>query len=74
MTRAVCARWAAGERQIEERDWSSAAFWYEYVALHGGRLQLDGLIDFSLQGDRILATWFKRLGVQTTFDSEGVVI
>ena len=74
MTRAVCARWAAGERQIEERDWSSAAFWYEYVALHGGRLHLDGLIDSSLQGDRILATWFKRLGVQTTFDSEGVVI
>ena len=74
MTRAVCARWQAGERNIEERDWSAAAFWYEFVALHGGKLHLDGLTESSLQGDCVLADWFRRLGVETTFDATGVTI
>jgi len=38
-----------------EQDWSSAAFWYEHVALHGGELLLEGLTDESLQGDRVVA-------------------
>ncbi len=74
MTRALCARWADGEREIEERDWSAAAFWYEYVALHGGKLFLEGLLDSTLQGDRVVANWFKRLGVETTFAAGGVLI
>ena len=28
---------------IIEKDWSSAAFWYEHVALHGGEIELPGL-------------------------------
>lgn len=74
MTRTMCELWKKGQRTFEEKDWSSAAFWYEYVALHGGKLHLDGLKDSSLQGDRVLADWFKRLGVQTTFGAEGVTI
>lgn len=74
MTRAICDMWKNGQYSIEEKDWSAASFWYEYVALHGGKLHLDGLTDSTLQGDRVLAEWFKRLGVHTTFEADGVTI
>ena len=57
-----------------ERDWSSAAFWYEYVALHGGEITLPGLYRDSLQGDKVVADIFTRLGVQTTYTAEGITI
>ena len=57
-----------------ERDWSSAAFWYEYVALHGGEITLLGLSRDSLQGDKIVADIFAHLGIHTTYTAEGVVI
>lgn len=58
-----------------ERDWSSAAFWYEYIAIYGGELLLEGLTDSSLQGDRVVADIYaKHFGVQTTFTPEGAII
>ena len=57
-----------------ERDWSSAAFWYEYVALHGGEITLLGLSSNSLQGDKAVADVFAHLGVRTAYTAEGVVI
>ena len=57
-----------------ERDWSSAAFWYEYVALHGGEITLPGLYRDSLQGDQVVADIFTRLGVHTTYTAEGITI
>jgi 5-enolpyruvylshikimate-3-phosphate synthase len=57
-----------------ERDWSSAAFWYEYVALHGGEVTLPGLFRDSLQGDKVVADIFTHLGVQTQYTAEGIVI
>ena len=58
-----------------EADWSSAAFWYEYVAIHGGELLLEGLKEESLQGDRVVADIYaKYFGVQTTFTPEGAQI
>ena len=57
-----------------ERDWSSAAFWYEYVALHGGEITLPGLSRDSLQGDKIVADIFTHLGVHTTYTDEGITI
>ncbi|MBR2284920.1 MAG: hypothetical protein IJ900_00095, partial [Paludibacteraceae bacterium] len=58
-----------------ESCWSSAAFWYEYVAIHGGELLLEGLTENSLQGDRIVADLYARhFGVQTTFTPEGALI
>ena len=57
-----------------ESDWSSAAFWYEYVALHGGEIKLPGLFRDSLQGDKVVADIFAKLGVQTQYTTEGVVI
>ena len=58
-----------------EADWSAAAFWYEYVAIHGGELLLEGLTDKSLQADRVVADIYaKHFGVQTTFVPEGAHI
>lgn len=59
-----------------EKDWSSAAFWYEYVALHGGEitLPLPGLSRDSLQGDKVVADIFAQLGVTTQYMEEGIVI
>ncbi len=58
-----------------ESCWSSAAFWYEYVAIHGGELLLEGLQPDSLQGDRIVADLYARhFGVQTEFVPEGAKI
>ena len=58
-----------------ESCWSSAAFWYEYVAIHGGELLLEGLTENSLQGDRIVADLYARhFGVQTTFTPDGALI
>ena len=57
-----------------EKDWSSAAFWYEYVALHGGEITLLGLSRDSLQGDKIVADIFAHLGVQTEYTAEGIIL
>ena len=57
-----------------EKDWSSAAFWYEYVALHGGEIELPGLYKDSLQGDKVVADIFAYLGVHTKYNDEGIVI
>ena len=57
-----------------EKDWSSAAFWYEYVALHGGEITLPGLFRNSLQGDKVVADIFAHLGVQTEYTAEGITI
>ena len=58
-----------------EADWSAAAFWYEYVAIHGGELLLEGLRDESMQGDRVVADIYARyFGVETVFVPEGAVV
>ena len=58
-----------------ESCWSSAAFWYEYIAIHGGELLLEGLTENSLQGDRIVADLYaQHFGVQTEFVDCGAVI
>ena len=62
------------QRYTIEKDWSAAAFWYEYVALHGGEITLPGLFCDSLQGDKVVADIFSHLGVQTQYTTEGVVI
>ncbi|MBQ3717351.1 MAG: glycosyltransferase [Paludibacteraceae bacterium] len=64
-----------GVAGLLEADWSAAAFWYEYVAIHGGEVLLEGLKEDSLQGDRVVADIYaEHFGVQTTFTPEGAVI
>ena len=58
-----------------ERDWSSAAFWYEYIAIHGGELLLESLKRDSLQGDKMVAQLYNHyFGVITSYLQEGVKI
>lgn len=58
-----------------ERDWSSAAFWYEYIAIHGGELLLENLKRDSLQGDKMVAQLYNHyFGVITSYLPEGVKI
>ena len=56
-------------------DWSAASYWYEMLALSkGGELLLKGLKPDSLQGDAVVAEWFKPLGIRTFFTDGGVLI
>jgi len=57
---------------VLEADWSASAFWYEYIALHGGEIELIGLKQDSLQGDRVVADLFRPLGVDTLYTDAGV--
>ena len=75
MTRRLIGMYLPDLVDAIERDWSAAAFWYEYVAIHGGKLLLEGLKSDSIQGDRIVADIYaEHFGVQTTFTAEGAVI
>ena len=58
-----------------ESDWSAASYWYEITALAPqAEVRLPGLHARSLQGDSRGAGLFARLGVETSFDSQGAVL
>ena len=73
MSRRMTKSYIVNRQIVNEYDWSAAAFWYEYVAIHGGELLLEGLTADSIQGDRVVADIYaKYFGVDTTFLPEGV--
>jgi len=56
-----------------EGDWSAGSYFYSLVALaKGGDIQINGLSRNSLQGDAQCAAIFKKFGVQSRFNKEGV--
>lgn len=60
-----------------EPDWSAASYWYELVALtpdDDAEVTLEGLVEDSVQGDSICATYFEPLGVVSEFNAAGVRI
>ncbi len=58
-----------------ERDWSSAAFWYLIVTLEADlKVCLNGLSKNSIQGDKVTADIFERLGVRSDETDDGLVI
>lgn len=58
-----------------EPDWSSAAFWYEMVALsQGAEVVLKGLPADSLQGDSRAVVMFSGLGVKTEKVANGLLL
>lgn len=58
-----------------ERDWTSASYWYEFVALSNNvKIKLPGLFENSLQGDVALKDIFTFFGVSTVFNSDGLTI
>lgn len=55
---------------VIENDWSSAAFWYEMIALSSdpeAEIKLEGLVDGSRQGDAVVRYLFSLLGIKTKF-------
>lgn len=55
-----------------EPDWSAASYWYSMVALSGSaEVYLRGLREDSLQGDAILRSIFRPLGVESVFLGAG---
>jgi 3-phosphoshikimate 1-carboxyvinyltransferase len=58
-----------------ESDWSAASYWYEIAALMPKTIiRLSELKEKSYQGDKRVTDVFDRLGVQTDFTDEGVII
>jgi 3-phosphoshikimate 1-carboxyvinyltransferase len=58
-----------------EADWSAASYWYAMGFLeNGGRVALGGLKEESLQGDSALVEIFGRLGMDSVFDGEKVLL
>lgn len=58
-----------------ESDWSSASYFYGFVALKpGSEIQIKGLKGDSIQGDSIISEWVKVLGVQTEYTEEGAIV
>lgn len=60
-------------RYTIEADWSAASYWYEMAAFADELdLKIIGLKEESLQGDSAVSSLYKELGVQTTFEGNGV--
>lgn len=58
-----------------ENDWSAASYWYEILALTGkGKITLKGLQKNSLQGDSKVVDIFEKLGVNTEFQKDVVIL
>ena len=61
---------------IVESDWSSASYFYSIVALSaiGTEISLSSYKKNSLQGDSILAEFYKNFGVETTFQDNTILL
>lgn len=58
-----------------ESDWSAASYWYQIVALAPeAKVFLPGLQEGSYQGDSKVSELFHQLGVETTYQKEGVTL
>jgi len=67
-------KYQANEYTIEA-DWSAAAFWYEIAALADeAEIELAGLKKDSLQGDAVVAEFFRKLGVQTSYLANSIIL
>ncbi len=69
-------KYQATHYQIES-DWSGASYWYSIVALSAfddTEVELLGLKQNSLQGDSAIVQIMEKLGVKSTFTSEGVLL
>lgn len=61
---------------IVESDWSSASYFYSIIALSkpGTQIVLSSFKENSLQGDAILASIYKEMGVETHFENGNIIL
>jgi 3-phosphoshikimate 1-carboxyvinyltransferase len=58
-----------------EADYSPLIFWYQWLAYSKtGELLLEGMNNYSIQGDANLINWAGMLGIQCGFNSEGLLL
>ncbi len=58
-----------------EADWSAASYWFEVVALNpSSEVTLKGLKRYSEQGDSKVAEMFVKLGVESKFSQNGLIL
>ena len=58
-----------------ENDWSSASFWYSFLALSkSGEIKTPNLYANSFQGDSVLSTIYTKLGIKTEFNEESIIL
>jgi 3-phosphoshikimate 1-carboxyvinyltransferase len=59
-----------------ESDWSSAGYWYSWVALQGAgySMELTSYREISLQGDSALARIYRDLGVETSYGENVITL
>lgn len=62
----------SGDYTIES-DWSGASYWYSIVALsENAEVKILNLREDSLQGDKAIVDMMTQLGVESTFEADGV--
>lgn len=78
--------WEGNEIRIEEQnyrpvdfsveaDWSGASYWYQLLALAGeGEVELPYLELPGMQGDRIVAEWFRQFGIKSRYNGNRIII
>lgn len=66
----------SSKKVVVESDWSSASYWYSFIALSDEEttLTLSSYKQNSLQGDRVLAEIYTAFGVETQFLENSVVL
>lgn len=65
----------SGKDMQVEGDWSAASYWYAIAALsEEAELEIKGLRESSFQGDAVLPGLFGLLGVETSFNDQGIVL
>jgi len=58
-----------------EADWSAASYWYALAVLSGEvELEIKGLKEGSYQGDSLLPELFRPFGLDTVFNTKGIVL
>ena len=63
------------QTQTVESDWSSASYWFSVVALSdAGEIHLNNYRKDSLQGDAVLVDIYQKMGVESYFEGEALVL
>ena len=58
-----------------ENDWSSASFWYSFLALSkSGEIKIPNLYANSVQGDSVLSSIYLKLGIKTEFNESSITL
>ena len=67
---------AASKTLVVESDWSSASYFYSLISMAapGSEIRLSAYRENSLQGDSVLIEIYKEFGVETAFETNGIVL